>query len=97
MITYFAGIDTADVDYISIKLFSSIDSSMKLYFTLGDETTIDLNTPFKTVAVKRGLNEILIPTSELEGWQDGKLNYLRIDPLTADGEFEIDYVALLKK
>ena len=95
--TYFAGIDTADVDYVSIKLFSSIDSSMKFYFTLDDETTINLNTLVKTVAVKRGINNILIPTSELEGWQNGELNYLRIDPLTADGEFELDYVALLKK
>ena len=77
-------------------MFSSIDSTMRLYFTFGDTTTINSYTPSSSYNIKRGENTLCIPVSELNGWSEGKLKYFRIDPLSADGEFEIDYVALVK-
>ena len=94
--TYFAGIDTDDVSHICIKLWSSVDMQIRIFFTLDDETSLNEERSSELYDVHTGMNTLTIPVEDLKGWDSGKLNYLRINPDVDTGDFELDYVALIK-
>ncbi len=94
---YFSGIATSEIDYICAKMFSAVDSSLCIKYTLGSSTSISNNYASELYEIKRGENILCIPVSELKGWREDTLNILRIEPLKTQGEFELSYVALVKQ
>jgi len=92
-------IDISNVSYVHIRMKNTLpsvgSSGAELFFTTGSDSTFSGEKRAEiTVRADGNLNDYYFPVSANAKW-NGKLQALRIDPLTVAGSFELTCVELL--
>jgi len=93
------GINAADVDIIRFKIINMSDGySTQLFFITNDDTGWDEPKSLKSeywYSEGEAWEELEFDTSDSDLWE-GTIKQIRFDPLTNEGDVEIEYVQFLK-
>ena len=87
-------IDISKTPVLHIRMDSSINYWMQIYFTTEDSITMGADKCVSFKGVEAGEHDYYIDMSINENWK-GTLTKLRIDPINAPGDFSVSLVELL--
>lgn len=89
------GIDTSKVEYLHIRLKTSVKSRFEVFFITNSDTTWNDQKYVSTnISEANTFCDYYVDMAENKNWK-GTLKQLRIDPLTAPGSFEISLIELV--
>ncbi len=93
--TFGDGFAAEDVIAIKVKLKSSVDSTMEIFFTTEASTNLEQAKSLSTKVTKSDdFKEYILYTSTNKAWSS-TVNFLRFDMISTAGDFEVAEITLL--